>query len=335
MIIQKSKIKLKQPIVFYSWPSIGMIGNYVINYLISQLQASVLAEIEIEEYIVPQSSIIEKGIIYSTPYISDKIFYSRQKHSDFVFIAATYEPASFHFLKFTQEIINFFQQLQASLIITFSALPSYILHTDYPKLYIARTSNDIKLFNEIEILNFGSIEGTNGVLLALAKESNINGICIFCEIPFYTTEMVNPQAAFSILKVLKDIFLFEVDFTKLYEDIKIFDEKIKNILTDINKKTQRFFKQLNMDTKQNFLKRKQNLTEETSGITFEELKKQIKFSLPQSAKNRINELFKLASENIKYAKQLKEELDKWGVYKEYEDKFLLLFLKNKKQDMEE
>ncbi|MCX7911323.1 MAG: PAC2 family protein, partial [Endomicrobia bacterium] len=119
MIIQKSKIKLKQPIVFYSWPSIGMIGNYVINYLISQLQASVLAEIEIEEYIVPQSSIIEKGIIYSTPYISDKIFYSRQKHSDFVFIAATYEPASFHFLKFTQEIINFFQQLQASLIITF------------------------------------------------------------------------------------------------------------------------------------------------------------------------------------------------------------------------
>lgn len=330
MIIQKSKIKLKQPIIFYSWPSIGMLGNYVISYLISQLKASLFAEIETEEYVSINNSVVENGIIYSPPKISDKIFYLKQKQSEFLFISGNSEPSPIHYSKLTSEIINFFQQLQPSLIVTFGALPSYIIHTDHPKLYVAKNSSDIAFFDELEKLKFGILEGINGIILVSAKEVDIKGVCIFSEIPFYTAEMSNPQAALSVIKVLKNVFSFNIDFIKIYEDIKIFDEKIKNMFKDIERKTQKFFKQLSAE-QQSIEKNKKRIEQENiSGITFEELKKQLKFSLPQSAKNKINELFKLASENIEYAKQLKEELDKWGVYKEYEDKFLFLFLKNKK-----
>ena len=54
--------------------------------------------------------------------------------------------------------------------------------------------------------------------------------------------------------------------------------------------------------------------------------------LPQSAREKIEILFKEAQKDIGQANKLKEELDHWNVYKEYEDKFLDLFKKKDKED---
>lgn len=51
--------------------------------------------------------------------------------------------------------------------------------------------------------------------------------------------------------------------------------------------------------------------------------------LPASVKEKIDALFSQAKTDISKAKELKLELDKWNVYKEYEDKFLDLFKKKK------
>ena len=44
--------------------------------------------------------------------------------------------------------------------------------------------------------------------------------------------------------------------------------------------------------------------------------------LPQSARANIEGLFKKASRNLSHASDLKKTLDEWGVYKDYEDRFL-------------
>ena len=49
--------------------------------------------------------------------------------------------------------------------------------------------------------------------------------------------------------------------------------------------------------------------------------------LPQSVKEKIENLFELAKKDIGKANELKQELDRWNVYKEYEDRFLDLFKK--------
>ncbi len=54
--------------------------------------------------------------------------------------------------------------------------------------------------------------------------------------------------------------------------------------------------------------------------------------LPQSARKKIEGLFKKAARNIGIANNLKSELDQWNVYKEYEDRFLDLFRKNNKKN---
>ena len=53
--------------------------------------------------------------------------------------------------------------------------------------------------------------------------------------------------------------------------------------------------------------------------------------LPISVKERIEKLFIEARTDITKASELKAELDKWNAYKEYEDRFLDLFRKNKEK----
>lgn len=330
MIIQKSKTKLKTPILICAYPSIGMVGRYIVNYLISELSPEIYAEIDVQDYITLRNVIVENGIIYS-PYIKEYIYYLHHKNNDFLFFFSDFEPSLNNLNKFNNDFVNFISQLKVSLIITFSGIPANILHTNKPKVFIATTENTKIMFDlnnpQIKKLEFGIIEGINGVVLEVAKENDIDGCCIISEVPFYTIDMNNPQCAKPILKLLSETFEFDINYEKIDRDIKSMDDYLRTTFSNINEQAQKLFSQL-----QNRPTKKFNLSqEEPSGITFEELKKQIKFALPESAKNKINELFKLAKENIDYAKKLKEELDRWGVYKEYEDKFLSLFLKNKKR----
>jgi len=52
--------------------------------------------------------------------------------------------------------------------------------------------------------------------------------------------------------------------------------------------------------------------------------------LPVSVKEKIEKLFEQSRIDISRASELKVELDKWNVYKEYEDRFLDLFRKKDK-----
>ncbi|MFN3550710.1 MAG: PAC2 family protein [Endomicrobiia bacterium] len=342
MIIQKSKTKLTNPYIICGWPGIGLIGHYVVNYIISQIKPEIFAEIDYKEYIIPHNAVVENGIIYDMPQIQNKIFYHKIKskpysEQDFLLFLGDIEPSLYNMQNFANDLLSFFQLFNPKLIITFCGLPSNILHTDEPSFYIAKTNNnlEIKIKNEellgLKPLTFGIIEGMNGLILSKAKEYEIDGVCIIGEIPFYTIDMINPKVCYKILYFLKENFLFNISFEKIQQDIISLDERIKSTFTDLNEKAQMLLSQIQNTTKNDKKNLYYKTTENSLGLTFEELKKKIKFSLPESAKNKINELFKLASENISYAKQLKEELDKWGVYKEYEDRFLSLFIKNKKK----
>ncbi len=54
--------------------------------------------------------------------------------------------------------------------------------------------------------------------------------------------------------------------------------------------------------------------------------------LPLSVKEKIEKLFSQAKSDSTKANELKAELDKWSVYKDYEDRFLDLFKKAKEKN---
>ena len=57
-------------------------------------------------------------------------------------------------------------------------------------------------------------------------------------------------------------------------------------------------------------------------------------AVPGYVMNRLEGLFRATARNRAKAGQLKEELDRWGLYELYEDRFLDLF-RNREQDEDE
>jgi predicted ATP-grasp superfamily ATP-dependent carboligase len=329
MIIQKSSLKLNKPILICSWPGLGMVGNYVINYLISQLKPKIYAELNIDEYYSPHNILIQNGIISFPQSVENNFYYHKTQEYDILLFLSDMQPQQNFMYKIAKEIVSFANKLEVQHIITFAGMPTNIIHTDKPKLFVAQTSQNNNLEFNLPLMGYGIVEGMNGVILGCAKEVNINASCILAEIPVYTIDMDNPQTALRVLKLLDKLFLLKLDFGKVNSDIVNMEEKIKVVFEELNQKAQKLFTQFDISN-HHHTKNKYDVVN-FNGISFEELKKRIKFSLPESAKNKIDELFKLCAQDIKYAKELKDELDRWGVYKDYEDKFLNLFLKNKKK----
>jgi proteasome assembly chaperone (PAC2) family protein len=73
------------------------------------------------------------------------------------------------------------------------------------------------------------ISGLNGLLLGVAKEREIEGICLLGEVPMYATRIQNPVAAVAVLEVLTKILDIEIDITELAEAARETAERIKQM----------------------------------------------------------------------------------------------------------
>jgi hypothetical protein len=59
------------------------------------------------------------------------------------------------------------------------------------------------------------IAGLNGLLLGVAKEREIDGMCLLGEVPMYASRMPNPMAALAVLRTLTKMLEIEVDLVEL------------------------------------------------------------------------------------------------------------------------
>jgi len=59
------------------------------------------------------------------------------------------------------------------------------------------------------------IAGLNGLMLGVAKERDIEGVCLLGEVPMYATKIQNPMAALAILKTLAGMLDIEIDLAEL------------------------------------------------------------------------------------------------------------------------
>ena len=187
-----------------------------------------------------------------------------------------------------------------------ASMPLPIDHTQQPGVWFAATEaalkNDLKKFG-LEMLSEGQISGMNGLFLGLAKNA------------LYTIQIENPKAALAALKALCKILDLRLDLTALEVQAQHMEGEINKLL--------------------DFLKL--GPPGQSGPVGEEEIEKIKKTlsqltKLPVSVKEKIEKLFSAAKADTAKANELKSELDKWNVYKEYEDRFLDLFRKQKKKE---
>ncbi|MCX7926628.1 MAG: PAC2 family protein [Candidatus Omnitrophica bacterium] len=307
--------RIKNPILIAAWPGMGEVAFKAASFLIEKLKANFFAELPSEHYFYLTESVVQSGIIDLPEQPVSRFYYvkTKQTEPDLIIFLSNAQPDLVRAEEYCLNIINLAKQFKVKKIVTFAAMPQPIDHLQQPAVWCAATSKDILeqlRKHNLNILSEGQISGLNGLFLGLAKKAGFQGFCLLGEIPLYTIQIENPKSSQAVIEVLCKIFGFEIDLTELAEQAHNIEQQISELLEQL----------------------KIAPTNAPGPIGEEEIEK-IKKSLaqltklPVSIKEKIEQLFKEAQLDLSKALQLKAELDKWNVYKDYEDRFLDLFKK--------
>jgi len=204
--------------------------------------------------------------------------------------------------------------LGVELIVSFASMPQATDHTQDSGVWFAatdlKTKDSLKKYN-LSALTDGQISGMNGLFLGIAKKARLKGFCLLGEIPLYTIQIENPKASAAVLSALGKILNIQINVAPLKEQALLMEDEINKLLEYLKLGSAGASGPIGEEEVELIKKTLSQLTH-----------------LPVSIKEKIEKLFAESRLDITKATELKVQLDKWNVYKEYEDKFLDLFRKN-------
>ncbi len=312
--------KLNNPYLIVAWPGMGEVAFKAANYLVDKLKAEEFAQILPEEFFYLTGSLIHEGILSVPQLPQSKFYYWKNKSgkNDVIIFISNAQPDLAKAESYSEKIIYLAKVFNVEMVISFASMPQPIDHTQEPGIWFAATSaeikNNFKKYN-FNILSEGQISGMNGLFLGLARKKGLKGFCLLGEIPLYTIQIENPKASQAVLGALAKILNMQIDFTGLIDQAHIMEGEINKLLDYLKLGPQA---QAGPIGEEEIEKIKKGLSQLTK--------------LPLSVKDKIEKLFEQAKTDISKAHELKTDLDKWNVYKEYEDRFLDLFRKKKDKD---
>jgi hypothetical protein len=203
------------------------------------------------------------------------------------------------------------QELKVKRIYTGAAFPVPIHHRDQAEVFGAVNKPELReslLSHGVKIMEGGEISGLNGLLLGYAQERGIEGVCLLATIPVYAVSFPNPRAYKAIVMVLAQLLGIpagRIDIAQL--DSAIFEMEQR------------------LDAIEERMRETITGEAEPEATGPEESAQEV----PHYVLERIERLFEQARADQKVAYQLKRELDRWGLFKSYEDRFLDLFKKER------
>ncbi|MBU1112320.1 MAG: PAC2 family protein [Candidatus Omnitrophica bacterium] len=320
MIKEISTPKLKNPIFIAAWPGMGEVAYRTVLFLKEVLGAKVFAKLEPYRFFKPAAVTVQKGVLSMPSQPAGFFYYYKGKDApDMIIFLGEIQPPLEYAETLSAAIVNYIKRYKVNTIVTFAAKPEPIDHKNESRVWVAATHNEaIKSFDKagVKALPEGQISGLNGIILGVGKRRNLKGICFLGEIPFYTVQIENPKATAKILEVLNTYLKMSLNLAPLFERAKFIEEEIDKLI--------------------NYIKgdAPQNIPSPLNEEDIDKIKKDLAAytKLPQSAREKIESLFKESEKDISLANQLKTELDHWNVYKEYEDKFLDLFRKKHRKE---
>ncbi len=310
------KPRLRSPYLICVWPGMGDVAFKAAAYLVEKLGAEEFARIKPDGFFYQTGSVVKDGHL-SIPELPRGTFYfwkNKAGKQDLIIFMSNAQPDLAKAEEYCRQITSLAKMFKVSRVVGFAAMPQPIDHVQEPGVWFAATSKE--LTEKLKALQCspmadGQISGMNGLYLGIAKREGIDGFCLLGEIPLYTIQIENPKASACVLKTFLAVLGITVDLDELYRQSHNVEDEINKLL--------------------DYLK----LQTPSAGPIQEEEVEKIKKSLgqltrlPVSVKERIERLFLEAQADSRKANELKSQLDKWNVYKDYEDRFLDLFKKKK------
>jgi len=311
--------KLNHPWLVAVWPGMGHVALNAGVYLLAKLGMTTIAEFETNELFDVDQVEVKEGIIQPHRRPRNRFFVwtdPKGKHDLVVFLGEAQPPIGK--FPFCRQVIRYAKELGAERVFTFAAMATQMHPEKRSRVFGATTDpTGLEEFKqlELELLEDGHIGGLNGVLLAAAAEAGLRGACFLGEMPHIFAQLPFPKASLAILEVFTTIAGLDLDLGELAEQAKAVEEQLGELLARVEEQ----------------YGRQAGAAEEEDGEEDEEVSYTTETEPEEEAaapdQGRVEDLFTQAAKDRSKAFELKRELDRLGLFKEYEDRFLDLFKK--------
>ena len=225
--------KLNSPVMLAAWPGIGNVATIVATYLRGKLNFKKLGEFEASYFFDPIGVSVKENVVEAPQFPQSSFYYWKNKGggSDVILFIGEDQPASKGY-ELANCVLDVALRFQVKRVYTCAAALTRIHHTELPRVWGVSTSQhlteELRRYNLIQTGNL-QIAGLNGLLLGVAKERNIEGICLLGEVPLYATRIQNPMAALEVLKALTTILGIEINMADLAQLAVETSERMKQL----------------------------------------------------------------------------------------------------------
>ena len=221
----KEKPSLRNPTLIAAWPGMGMLARMSADYLIQQLDAKQFAEIR-----SPSNDIYFKDGMGKLSQYRHRFYYYNGKQSDLIVCSGEIQPQSLSAIQqLANQVLDVAEEFGAKRVYTFASVPNP--HDVKPRVFGVVNKAELGDFlkeNGVQLVSGdGRITGLNGLLIGIAQQRKIEGICLLCEIRYL--DIPQPRSAQTVLNTLTKILGIEIDMSELERQAEEMEQKIEKL----------------------------------------------------------------------------------------------------------
>lgn len=308
---------LNKPWLVAVWPGMGHVAISAGYYLMAKLGMHLLAEFSATDLFDVEHVEVKDGVIQAGRFPRNRLFAwvdPKGQHDIVVFIGEAQPPSGKY--AFCRGLIEFAKGIGVERVFTFAAMATPMRPDHEARVFGAATDTEglSELQRpplEVEMLEDGQISGLNGVLLGAAVEGGLRGACLLGEMPHVLAQLPFPKASLAVLRTFSAIADLDIDLDEMAEQAREMEQKLGDLLEQVE---QAMGQRASAEESEEEEATESEPEEEEEGIRLED-------------RRRIEQLFQRARQDRSAAYELKRELDRLGLYREHEDRFLDLFKK--------
>lgn len=306
----------RRPWLVAVWPGMGQVALTAGYYLMSRLRMHETDPIPVRDLFDVEHVDVKDGVVRMGKLPQGRLFLWKDPdgpREGAVFIGEAQPPLGKH--AFCARLLDAVGRLGVETVFTFAAMATS-MHPSAPSRVLGVATHPESLqelrHHGVEMMPDGRITGLNGIFLAAAAERGIRGIGLLGEIPAFAAQLPFPKASAAVLAAFGRLAGLTLDLRELEEYGRTTEEQLVQILRQM----------------QEALRQTPAAPQEEAETSEARPEPALAESEASPAdRRRIEELFAQAARDRSKTFELKRELDRLGLFKEYEDRFLDLFRK--------
>jgi hypothetical protein len=297
------------------WPGMGQVALTAGYYLMAKLRMHAAQPLPAKDLFDAEFVQVEEGIVQRVRLPRNHVFRweAPPGSRDIVVLIGEAQPPAGK-LAFCDRILEYAEGLGVREVFTFAAMATD-MHPRSPSriMGVATHPEERERLRRsgVEILPDGQIAGLNGILLGAVAQRGLRGIGLLGEMPAFATQVPFPKASSGVLEVFARLARIEIDLGELEEYGRSMEDQLAEVL----------------DRFQVAIKSEEGEEDEEPEEAPEPAPPEARAGpeLPEPERRRLDRLFEEAARERSKAFELKRELDRLGVFRRYEDRFLDLF----------